>query len=288
MRNKGRLFAAIAAGVVAVVMAWLYLGSREASLLSQSEPQNVVVATRDISGNTVIEAGMFEVKQVPSAFVQPRAVTQPEEVVGRVATVPIASGTQVLATMLGDESEGALAYEVPSGMRAVAIGAADVLGVGGLVRPGNRVDILGTFEYGRPTGVSQAGTVTYADERTETRLMMQDVRILAVDQEHRRRGAAAARPVPAATPSEDEGVLQPIPEERDIRNVTVLVSLRQAQELILAQEIGTLTLALRSNLDAGRVENLANMDPMTLLGVQTPVKRRPIPAWRELRGTSGY
>ena len=70
--------------------------------------------------------------------------------------------------------------------------------------------------------------------------------------------------------------------------MTVLVSLRQAQELILAQEIGVLTLALRSNLDAGRVENLPNMDPMTLLGVQTPVKRRAMPAWRELRGGVGY
>ena len=152
MRNKGRLIAAVAAGVVAVVMAWLYIGAREAALLSQSAPQTVVVATADIPGNSVIEPGMFEIKSVPSAFVQPRAVTKPEDVQGRVAVVPIAAGMQVLATMLGDESEGALAYEVPSGMRALTIGAADVSGVGGLVRPGNRVDILGTFEFGREEG----------------------------------------------------------------------------------------------------------------------------------------
>ena len=278
MSNKGRLVAAIAAGFVAVALTWLYISTREASLLSQSEPQTVVVATADIAGNTIIEAGMFEARSVPSAFAQPRAVARPEDVQGRVATVPIAAGTQILATMLGDESEGALAYEVPAGQRAVAIGAADVMGVGGLVRPGNRVDILGTFEYGRPTGISQTGTITYADERTETRLMMQDVRVLAVDQEHRRRGAAP-RPVPTATTDDEGNVLAPpAQEDRDIRHVTVLVSLRQAQELVLAQEIGLLTLALRSNLDAGRVENLPNMDPLTLLGVQTPVKRRGMPA----------
>jgi pilus assembly protein CpaB len=286
MRNKGRLIAAIGIGFVAMVLTWMYIGAREASLLSQSEPQSVVVATADIPGNSVIDAGMFEARMVPSAFAQPRAVVRAEDVQGRVAMVPIAAGTQILATMLGDESEGALAYEVPAGQRAVAIGAADVMGVGGLVRPGNRVDILGTFEYGRPTGISQTGTITYADERTETRLMMQDVRVLAVDQEHRRRGAAP-RPVPTAG-ADDDSVLAPLPEERDIQHVTVLVSLRQAQELILAQEIGVLTLALRSNLDAGRVESLPNMDPMTLLGVQTPVKRRAMPAWRELRGGVGY
>jgi pilus assembly protein CpaB len=264
----------------------MYIGSREASLLSQSEPQQVIVATADIPGNTVIEAGMFEARSVPSAFAQPRVVSRIEDVQGRVASVPIAAGTQILATMLGDEAEGALAYEVPSGQRAVSIGAADVLGVGGLVRPGNRVDILGTFEFGRPTGVSQAGTITYADERTETRLLMQDVRVLAVDQQFRRRGAAP-RPVPTVT--EDDGeVLTPIEEDREIQHVTVLVSLRQAQELVLAQEIGQLTLTLRSNLDAGRVENLPNMDPIALLGVQVPVKRRAAPAWREMRGGNPF
>jgi pilus assembly protein CpaB len=286
MRNKGRLIAAVAAGIFAVVLTSMYIGSREASLLSQSEPQQVIVATADIPGNTVIEAGMFEARSVPSAFAQPRVVSRIEDVQGRVASVPIAAGTQILATMLGDEAEGALAYEVPSGQRAVSIGAADVLGVGGLVRPGNRVDILGTFEFGRPTGVSQAGTITYADERTETRLLMQDVRVLAVDQQFRRRGAAP-RPVPTVT--EDDGeVLTPIEEDREIQHVTVLVSLRQAQELVLAQEIGQLTLTLRSNLDAGRVENLPNMDPIALLGVQVPVKRRAAPAWREMRGGNPF
>ena len=77
-------------------------------------------------------------------------------------------------------------------------------------------------------------------------------------------------------------------QEPDIRNVTVLVSLRQAQELILAQEIGELTLALRSNLDGARIDNLTNMDPLTLLGVQTPIKRRAQPVWRELRGGGSY
>lgn len=287
MRNKGRLGVAVAAGVAAMLLAWLYISSREASLLSQSEPQNVIVATADIPGNSVVEVGMFEVRSVPSAFVQPRAVARPEDVQGRVASVPIAVGTQILATMLGDDSESALAYEVPAGQRAVSIGAADVMGVGGLVRPGNRVDILGTFEYGRPTGVNQAGTITYADERTETRLLMQDVRVLAVDQEHRRRGAAP-RPVPPTTDEEGGALAPQLQEARSIQNVTVLVSLRQAQELVLAQEIGTLTLTLRSNLDAGRVENLPNMDPLTLLGVQTPVKRRATPAWREMRGSGSY
>src|SRR5690349_13326140 len=124
MRTKGRLVAAVAAGFAAMVLTWLYITTREASLLSGSAPQTVAVATVDIPGNTVIQAGMFEFKSVPSAFAQPRAVAKPEDVQGRVATVPIAAGSQIAATMLGDEAEGALAYEVPSGQRALSIAAA--------------------------------------------------------------------------------------------------------------------------------------------------------------------
>jgi hypothetical protein len=57
------------------------------------------------------------------------------------------------------------------------------------------------------------------------------------------------------------------------------------QELVLAQEIGTLTLALRSNLDAGQVLDLKALDPLGLLQVPTPPKPRAAPIWREMRGT---
>jgi len=30
------------------------------------------------------------------------------------------------------------------------------------------------------------------------------------------------------------------------------------------------------------------MDPLTLLGIQTPIKRRPVPVWREMRGGLGF
>ena len=68
-------------------------------------------------------------------------------------------------------------------------------------------------------------------------------------------------------------------------NVTLLVSPEQVQQVVLAQELGRLTLALRSNLDAGQVIDLGSMDQLKLLGVQTPVKPKAArPAWREMRG----
>ena len=65
----------------------------------------------------------------------------------------------------------------------------------------------------------------------------------------------------------------------------MIVAPQQVQELVLAQQIGTLTLALRSNLYAGQVVDLGRLDPNGLLKVQIPVKPRATPSWREIRGS---
>ena len=59
----------------------------------------------------------------------------------------------------------------------------------------------------------------------------------------------------------------------------------QVQEIVLAQEVGSLSLSLRSNLDAGEVVDLERLDTLKLLQVEIPLKPRPGPSWREIRGS---
>lgn len=281
MRSKAGIIVSVVLAIVAVLMVNAYISSRESELLQLSEMKDVLIANRDVPANLVIDERMVERIQIPSKYVQPKAISDVKEVVGRVAAVPIAQGAQIVGPQLEDAGRAALAYEVPRGRRAVTLAISDVTGVGGLVRPGNFVDIVGTFNFGRPTS-AQGGTMQYADERTETRTLMQNVFVVAVNQEHRRERPAPRRPVlPEELPEEPEG-----PEAITVNNVTVLVAPSQVQELVLAQEIGQLTLALRSNLDAGQVVDLGVLDPFGLLKVPIPVKPRSRPAWREMRGPS--
>jgi pilus assembly protein CpaB len=162
----------------------------------------------------------------------------------------------------------------------VTIAVSDVTGVAGMIRPGNFVDIVGIFQYGRPIG-EQNGRVQYADQRTEVYTMMQNVLVIAVGQEHE-----SGRPAPKTAEqlgTEQEGAAQPA----KVNNVTVLVPPQQVQELVLAQQVGELTLALRSDLDVGESTDLPRLDPMGLLKVQIPVKPRDVPIWREIRGAPG-
>lgn len=284
MRGRTAVIVSVGLALLGTLLMFVYLTSRENELLQLGAMKDVIVTTKDLLANTVVDETVVQRIQVPAKYVQPKAVADLRELVGRVVMVPVPKGAQVMGTYLEEAGRTALAYEVPRGKRAVTIGVSAITGVGGLVRPGNFVDILGTFELGRPVA-NQGGRVQYADERTETAVLMQNVQVIAAGREHRRER-------PAPQPASESGALfgelgrpaaqtdqQPI-----VSNVTVLVGMREAQQLVLAQEVGTLTLLLRSNLDAGLTEELGTLDPFKLLNITIPVKPRGVPAsiWSEV------
>ena len=275
MSGRAKLLLSLVVGVLAVFLVYVYVRGLERQLYEEVDMQNVVVAREAIAAGTAIDQALVQRVSVPRKYRQPQTFPAVEEVAGRVAVVPIAAGTQVSGSMLADAGAEALSFEVPRGRRAVAITVTDETGVGGLIRPGNFVDIVGTFEFGRPVGL-QNGRMQYADERTEVRTMMQNVFVVAVNKELRRER------VQSETAGSSGGQTQAA-RERTLRTVTLLVDPARVQELILAQQVGDLTLALRSSLDDSAVQ-LPHLDPLQLLNVQIPVKpkARPMQSFRDV------
>lgn len=293
MRSRAAVGLSVVLGLLAVLMMVVYQNRQESTLLQLAEMKDVLVATQDILQNTVIDERLVQQIQVPNTYLQPRAIADPREVVGRIVTVPVPRGAQLLGTFLEDVGSEALAYEIPRSQRAVSIAVNDVSGVAGLIRPGNFVDIIGTFEYGKPAGYQQ-GRLVYTDEKTETLTLMQNVQVVAVERQHQREQAPTSQGVSnltvaqqAAVEAEQRAEAQRLANQQQIQNVTVLVSPAQVQELVLAQTLGSLTLALRSNLDTGQVTDLGRLDALGLLKVPVPPKPRAQPVWREFRGTGG-
>lgn len=272
MSGRAKLLLSVVLGLLAVFLVFVYVRGLERQLYEEVDMQNVVVTTEAIAAGTAIDERLLRRVQVPRKYLQPQTFAAVDLVAGRVAVVPIASNAQVGGGMLADAGAEALSFEVPRGRRAVAITISDDTGVGGLIRPGNFVDIIGTFEFGRPIS-NQNGRVTYADERTEVRTMMQNVFVVAVNRELRRER------IQEETAGSGGGSTA---STRALRTVTLLVDPQRVQELILAQEVGSLTLSLRSGLDDTAVQ-LANLDPMALLNVTVPVKPRARPAAQAFR-----
>src|SRR5690606_11727017 len=124
--------------------------------------------------------------------------------------------------------------------RGVSVPFSEVMGAGGLVVPGDRVDVLVATEYGRLFGPDQLreDPETNSDAGHPTVItLLQDVLVLAVGQEF--------------TPPLDEGRDPSTLRGEDAaaqptaRSVTVAITPDQAQKLFMATQEGTLGLALR-------------------------------------------
>ncbi len=121
----------------------------------------------------------------------------------------------LLSRVTGPGQRGSLSALIDPGMRAVTVRVDDVRGVAGFLVPGDHVDVVLTrLESG---GVANAAANSYTD------VLLQNVKVLAVDQ--------------IASSSEDKPTVA--------KAVTVEVTTEQAQKLVLAGGVGSLSLVLR-------------------------------------------
>lgn len=271
-QNKPAFRIAVLCGLIAALLVFLFLEGERRRLLDWASPVTVVVAVSDIREMTRVDETMLRIDRVPRKFLQPGALSSIDAVVGQVAMVPIMAGEQVAGTKVATLGDAALALKVPRGLRGLTVAVSDVTGVAGLLRPGNSVDVVGTFDKGDDKA-SESVTMT----------LLQNVLVLAVDQRlSGQQRAASARDTDRQTPP--RGVPNVGSSSAGgARNVTLAVSPADAQRLVLAQEIGTLTLTLRSAFEAAEAAGIEKLTHDDLLGIKKPLPRRRLPVWRELR-----
>ena len=129
-----------------------------------------VFAVREIKARRHVAAADIELRFVPLQQRHPNTATTIEEAAGKIARQTLFSGEQVLSSKLTSEDEFAsLALSIEPGRRAIAVSLNEVIGAGGLILPGDRVDVIAVFDD---------------DVRTakEAGFVLQNVRVLAVAQ----------------------------------------------------------------------------------------------------------
>jgi pilus assembly protein CpaB len=149
MNRRFLLVAVLLAGLsAALVYAKISADSGSGGSSGAAGDQQVVVARSDIKERTQVTAEMLEVKSVPLSAVVTGAYTNPEEVVGKVTRFPISPNDQVTSSAVIDTSkpvtDAALSLVVPVGKRATAVQASQLINAGGLVLPGDWVDVSWT------------------------------------------------------------------------------------------------------------------------------------------------
>jgi pilus assembly protein CpaB len=202
--------------LLAVGAAWVanrWLIAQAASTGSGPSTVPVLTAAIDIPLGTKIETRHVTSIQMLADSSPDSAFRDLKAIEGKVALAEIMKGEMLLAPRFADQGGGsALAAVVADNMRAVSVRVNDVVGVAGFLLPGNRVDVVAAYRE-------------RADTLSET--VVQNVKVLAVDQ--------------TASSDKNEPVV--------VRAVTLEVSPEDAEKLILAEQRGSIQLALRNPLD---------------------------------------
>ncbi len=190
------------------------------------QASDVIVATKDIAGGKVIAADEVGISAIPGKFIQPYATSNTADVVGLIAAAPMAQGEQVLTNKLRRPNElpidATLSGLTPEGKRAVTIASDALHGVGGFIRPGDRVDILWTVKLPREQGGDDPVTLA----------LFQDVGVLAVGNEIVGRSTSEKESSPDYT-------------------VTLALSPQETSLLLYAREQGVIQLSLHSRANKG-------------------------------------
>jgi pilus assembly protein CpaB len=215
-----RWLAALGLGLLAGALHFLYLGALAAEARG-GEPVEVLVVSAPIRAGEPLDEARLGTREVPSGWVDPRAIpaARLRDVLGLAVSVDLEPGTGLAWTDCAGRLDPAaedLARLVGPGERAMAIPVDGSLSLGGMLRPGHRVDILGTFQRGERRG--ERVTVT----------LLQNVTVLATGRAVRGAGAA---------------------EEARFRTVTLSVGMEESQLLAFATTQGSLSLVLRGQQD---------------------------------------
>jgi pilus assembly protein CpaB len=242
---------AVVFGLLAVFIAQVWLNNQAAmrakSMQANEKPvatQTIVVAAQPLRFGTELNAAMLKEIPWPAQALPPGAFHKVHDILSggrRVVLTAIEADEPVLALKVtGPGQRATLSALVRKGMKAVTIRVNDVGGVGGFVLPGDHVDVVLTRQIDK-------GQAT-------TEVVLQDARVLAVDQLADERAAKATV----------------------AKSVTLEVNTVEAQKIWLASSVGNLSLLLRRAGETAEtrtrkitLEDLASNDPVANGKVQT-------------------
>lgn len=201
--------------------------------------QSIIVAARPIRAGQSISDDDLTSKSVQSPPAQAFGSTQ--EIVGKIAVMDVAAGTPLLPSLLASDSMASL---LKANEKAIAIHVDEVMGVGGFIHPGDRVDVLLYMTNNQDgTGVTSAQVV------------LSNVKLLTVgdvtqiDLDKAKQGAAASNKSGLDKVSSGGSGTTDIRERRqNMRSVVMAVPEKDLTRLLLAAGSGQLRLALRSQL----------------------------------------
>src|SRR6267142_2435792 len=197
--------------------------------VAQIDTVEILVAKNDIGIGVALSPQDIQWQTWPASAASPAFIRKGDrpdalaQFAGAIVRVPLAAGEPIRAHKVSKaKGSGYMAAILPQGMRALSTEISAETGAGGFILPNDRVDVILSRrdrEAERVTGV----------EAHISETILSDMRVLAIDQ-----------------------MVQEKDGQRVVvgKTATLELTQRQAETLAVARQTGSLSLALRSIVDA--------------------------------------
>ena len=259
-RRIGLIALAVVLAIVGTFAVYSYAHNADKRAVAKTRSAQVLYTQKQLPVGTTwgdaVKGGYFIQQRVPIDSVPTNAVqdTNASIPLDQVATFTIASGQIVVRPMFGDKTATTGILPIPKGMLAVSVNLPANADVAGFVQNGSEVAIFVTFKVVFPAGSAAAAATTGGADVYVTKLLLPRVTVVAASQN---------------APSDLNGAKNATSTSNGNVLVTLAVSQRDAERMILAQQTGTLYLGLLSST------SVTGQGP----GVYNTVDLRPAPVF---------
>ena len=229
---------------------------KEVAKMEEVKIRRAAIAMMELPAGTQLKADMIKTVPFLEETLPPGSFSNADKLIGRVVITPTKSKELILESKLApvDVTRGGVSAILKPGKRAISIKGTKVLGLSGLVKPGDRVDVL----------------LVTTDPKTKesvNKTVFENVRVLAT-----------------GTQLVENADGKPSP----VDNYTLEVTPEEGEKLVLASTKGKLQFALRNMLDTETVlttgatlsETMASYRPIV------PTKRvhKKVPTGKHRKG----
>jgi len=228
---------------IALSLVWIRTPAPTIAEKAAPPPQVVLAASHALPAGTLLRADDLRWVEMPALDIPPGTFSRGPAGVSEVLGAATRRGFKVGEVLIADQlikptDPGFLPAVLAPGMRATSMAVDPAEGGAGLIAPGDRVDVILTQTFTDPN--------ISVTSRSVGETILQNLRVIAIDQTTNLAGKAGS-----ALPG----------ESRLPKTVTLEVSVRQAEVLLVAGQLGKLQLTLRSLADAAQSANPAVPDP---------------------------
>lgn len=209
---------ALGIGLLAALAARSYLSSRMEAIEARAKGKlvNVVVAKRDLGRGARLSADSVAVRAIPIDYAHSLAV-HPEafdRIEGQALAYPVKSGEMILWGLMEGKKVPTFSTRVEAGHRAMTVPVDEINSISGLLEPGDIVDLIATID-------KNGKKITFP--------LLQSAQVMATGQR--------------SVDDPKSG------QRRDYSTVTFDITPEQAQNIIVARDIGKITALLRNPQD---------------------------------------